>query len=206
MEDISRERHELQETGREGSIAKLNPRANALILSLVFVSCALSLRPQTTVSSALPILELPDQNGQQQRLADYRGQIVVLNFWATWCAPCAAEMPIFARAWQRFRDQGVVVLAASLDSEETQRHIPEFMRKYKMDFPVLTGASAEHLGEFGLGEAVPATAFIDGQGRVVFQIVGQAHKREVFERIEWMLGSRSGEAPRPLINNVPGPR
>ena len=114
---------------------------------------------------AAPALELPDQTGQLRRLEDYRGHIVVLNFWATWCGPCAFEMPIFVDAQKRFGSNGVVVLAASLDEEETKKNIPEFMRKYKMDFPVLVGTTAEHLKLFGMGEALPGTVFLNRQDR-----------------------------------------
>ena len=153
-----------------------------------------------------PALELPDHTGQLQRLADYRGKVVVLNFWATWCGPCIAEMPIFVDAQRRFGPQGVVVLAASLDAAETKGNIPEFMRKRKMNFPVLLDATVDHLQQFGMGEALPGTVFVDAEGRIFARILGPAKKRDVFARVEWLLGDRSGKEPQPLLGSLPKPR
>lgn len=150
-----------------------------------------------------PELELPDHTGQLRNLRDYRGKIVVLNFWATWCGPCVEEMPVFVEVQRRWGAGGVVVLAASLDTAETKSNIPKFMQKYKMGFPVLVGTSGEHLQQFGLGEAVPATVFLDPEGRIVARILGQAKKREVLERVEWLLGDRRGKEPKPLVNHLP---
>jgi len=156
----------------------------------------------SSAQDAAPAYELNDHTGQLQRLADYRGKVVVLNFWATWCAPCAKEMPIFVDAQKRFGSQGVVVLAASLDDDETKANIPEFMQKRKMNFPVLMGATAEHLEMFGLQQALPATVFINREGQIVSRILGEARKGHVFERIEWLLGRRRNKPPE-LLDNVP---
>ena len=153
-----------------------------------------------------PALELPDQTGQLQRLADYRGKIVVLNFWATWCGPCAAEMPRFVETHRRYADRGVVVLAASLDSAETKGNIPEFIRKRQINFPVLVDATVDHLAQFGLGEGLPSTVFLDPEGRIFARILGEAKKGDIFQRVEWLLGNRKGKEPKPLLGSLPKPR
>lgn len=155
---------------------------------------------------AAPALELPDHTGQARRLEDYRGHIVVLNFWATWCGPCAFEMPIFVDAQKRFGSNGVVVLAVSLDEEETKANIPKFMQKYKMNFPVLVGATADHMKLFGMGEALPGTVFLNRQGQIVARILGEGKKGQVFDRIEWFLGLGGRKPPPSLLDNVPKPR
>ena len=148
-----------------------------------------------------PGLELPDHTGRLQNLRDYRGKIVVLNFWATWCAPCTAEMPIFVELHRRFAARGVVVLAASLDTEETKGNIPQFMQKRKMEFPVLVGTTVEHMQPFGVGDALPATVFLDAEGRIVGRILGEARKKDVLPRVEWLLGDRRGKEPEPVVNH-----
>jgi thiol-disulfide isomerase/thioredoxin len=148
-------------------------------------------------SEAVQSLELADENGQMRRLEDYRGKVVVLNFWATWCGPCAKEMPIFVEAVKRYGTRGIVVLAASLDDDQTKENIPAFMKKYKMNFPVLVGATVDHLHLFEMGDGLPSTVFLDTEGRVFARIFGEVKKKDVFERIEWLLGDRKGRNPQP---------
>lgn len=162
-------------------------------LLLVAVCC---LHPGTVYAQdSAPALELKDHNGSVVKLSDYAGQAVVLNFWATWCGPCVKEMPIFVDAAKKYAEQGLVVLAASLDAPETQQNIAPFVEKQKMTFPVLVGATVDHMTAFGMGESLPGTIFIDQQGRVVGRILGEARKKEVTERVEWMLGLRKGKKP-----------
>lgn len=152
-----------------------------------------------------PDLELPDNAGQVRKLADYRGHIVVLNFWATWCGPCAAEMPRFVETQSLYGGRGVVVLAASLDAEETKANIPSFVTKYKMNFPVLVGATVDHLQRFEMGDGLPGTVFLDTEGRVFARIFGEAKKKVIFARVEWLLGDRKGKnskPPKPLLGKI----
>ena len=172
-----------------------------------FLLVATALNCAALAQEAAPPLELPDQSGKAQKLSDYSGKIVVLNFWATWCGPCVKEMPIFVELTKKFEAQGVVVLAASLDATETQANIPEFSRKLKMSFPILTGTTVDHMTLFGIGETLPGTVIIDQQGNAFGRILGEARKKEVFERIEWLLGLRKGKkAPSPLVSHLPKPR
>jgi thiol-disulfide isomerase/thioredoxin len=151
-----------------------------------------------------PPLELPDSTGTVRKLADYRGKIVVLNFWATWCSPCANEMPMLADMNKRYADKGVTVVGASLDDEETKEFIPKYMKSYKMKFPVLVGATADDLEHFVGGDAMPGTAFIDKDGNIVARIRGEARKREIQERLDWMLGlTTGGKEPAALIDHSP---
>jgi thiol-disulfide isomerase/thioredoxin len=180
------------------------PKSRARILSLTLAAFwAMAFLTDSLAQEAAPALEMTDHTGQLQRLEDYRGKVVVLNFWATWCGPCAAEMPIFVDAQKRYGKQGVVVLAASLDDDETKANIPEFMRKRKMNFPVLMGATVDHLELFSLGQALPATVFIDPVGNVFSRILGEAKKGDVRDRVEWLLGRRKGKEPVALLDNIP---
>ena len=146
-----------------------------------------------------PALELNDSTGQPQKLENYRGKIVVLNFWATWCGPCAYEMSRFVETSHRYSDRGVVVLAASLDPVETKKNIPKFIEKHKMEFPVLVDATVDQLRAFGMGEGLPGTVFIDSEGKIFARIFGEAKKKDVFARVDWLLGDHQGKAPKPLL-------
>jgi peroxiredoxin len=182
-------------------------RSRSLVLSLIFLFGIVFLAGGSA-QNAEPALELPDHTGQLQRLADYRGKVVVLNFWATWCGPCAAEMSIFVETHRRYSARGVVVLAASLDAEETKAKIPAFIEKHKMEFPVLVGATTDHLQQFGMGEGLPGTVFLDPEGRIFARILGSAKKRDVFARVDWLLGDRrpKDKEPKPLLGKpLPSP-
>lgn len=147
-------------------------------------------------------LELKDTEGNLHSLSDYHGKIVVLNFWATWCVPCKSEMPIFVDVYKKYHDRGVVVLAASVDDDTTKKYVPQFAHSYKMEFPVLLNASTDIMRDVGLGEAIPSTLFLDADGYVVGRIQGQAKRKDVMHRIEWLLGNREGEAPEAVTSSL----
>jgi cytochrome c biogenesis protein CcmG/thiol:disulfide interchange protein DsbE len=134
-----------------------------------------------------PQLSLKDVDGKTQTLSDYRGKIVVLNFWATWCVPCKEEMPFFVEAQKKYGQRNVVILAASLDDDRTKKYVRKFVQAYKMDFPVLLDATAESMKQFGLGETLPSTIFLDAQGNFAGKIEGQARKKDLLNRIEKLL-------------------
>lgn len=152
-------------------------------LTIALLLAAMGFRP------VQPALSLNDTQGKHHSLSDYRGKIVVLNFWATWCVGCKQEMPIFVDVNKKYRDRGVIVLAASVDDESTKKYVPQFMRSYKMDFPVLLDASADMMHEIGLGDALPSTVFLDAEGNVVGKISGTAKKKDVLERVEKLLAN-----------------
>jgi len=112
---------------------------------------------------------LTDLNGQTKSLSDYRGKIVLLNFWATWCKPCTTEMPAMQATYDRLRDKGFVVLAVNEleDDEKVREHI----QTYKHTFPVLMDREnrvANLYGVYGL----PVSVFIDETGTVRSYIKG----------------------------------
>jgi thiol-disulfide isomerase/thioredoxin len=144
---------------------------------------------------------LANLQGQQKRFADYRGKVLVVNFWATWCVPCQHEMPLFMDAQKKYGDDRIQVVAVSVDDATTREKIPGFVEKRKLSLPVLIGGT-ETMQKLGLGEAVPATAFIDKDGKIVARILGEVSKSELKRQLEWMLGSKSGEPPPELINNL----
>lgn len=146
-------------------------------------------------------LELKDTQGTVHRIDEYRGKVVVVNFWATWCVPCKHEMPLFVGAEKKYGADKVQVLAVSMDDEQTRGKIEDFARKEKMEFPILIGDSAA-LKLLTQNEAVPATVFIDKDGKVVSRVLGEISKDELKARVEWMLGLKGGNPPAELVNNL----
>jgi thiol-disulfide isomerase/thioredoxin len=164
---------------------------------------AAGLFPAIAFSGDSRPVDLPfkDLKGQKVRLRDHRGKPVVLNFWATWCVPCNAEMPLFVAAEKEYAPR-VLFVAASLDARETRPKIPDFIAKFQIDFPVWTGASTMDLDDLKLGEALPATAFLDTEGRIVARVLGQIQKEELKERLDWLTSDRKGRAPNPVVQHV----
>jgi peroxiredoxin len=149
----------------------------------------------TAVGQSQPQLSLKDMDGKAHTLSDYRGKVVVLNFWATWCVPCKEEMPFFVEAQKKYGQRNVVILAASLDDARTRKYVHKFIQSYKMDFPVLLDATAKSMEQFGLGDTVPSTIFLDAQGKIAGKIEGMARKKDLLNRIERLLGPE--DAPQP---------
>ncbi len=146
-------------------------------------------------------LALKNLDGQRVRLSDLRGKNVVLNFWATWCVPCNTEMPLLVEAEKTYGSRGVVFVGASLDDGKTRKQVPEFVSKYQVTFPVWLGATADDLDRLGMGPAVPATAFLDREGRIVSRVWGQIREEELKERIEWLAGPQTAPPP-PFVKHL----
>ncbi len=151
---------------------------------------------------AAPALSIRDAQSNPASLEAYRGKIVVLNFWATWCGPCADEMPWLAAIQKDYGDRGVVVLGVSLDDSTTQAKVPRFIKKKKINFPVWLGGTTDDLKRFGLGEALPATAFINRGGQIEGRVLGMLRRGDLTHRVEWLLGNQQGDPPQPLVNNL----
>ncbi len=116
-----------------------------------------------------PDTELMDMDGVKHKLSEYRGKPVIVNFWATWCPPCRAELPSMNRAWAKVKDEGIEMLAVNMgESEET---IFPFTGDYPIDFTILLDLN----GAFALDwrvKGLPTTYVVNPAGQVVYQAVG----------------------------------
>jgi thiol-disulfide isomerase/thioredoxin len=175
-----------------------------MALALFALSLAVGMLPPSAVSKDPPLAELTlkDVDGKRVRLSDYRGKVVVLNFWATWCIPCKEEIPLLVQADKDYRDRGVVFVGASLDDSKTKSRIPDSVKKYGIDYTIWYGASGGDLGKLGLGNAVPDTAFLDRDGRIVARVLGELRSEELKERLDWLTGDRTGPAPQALVKHL----
>jgi thiol-disulfide isomerase/thioredoxin len=148
-------------------------------------------------------LNLTDLEGKKVHLKDYRGKLVVVNFWATWCVPCRDEMPMFVEVAKQWAPKGIVFIGASLDDKKTGKNIPEFVEKYKIDFPIWSGATSDDMDRLKMGNAVPDTAFLDEDGVIFARVEGEIRKSQLIERLEWLTGDRKGPPPDLLLRNLP---
>ena len=114
-----------------------------------------------------PDLVLKDIAGKEVRLSDYRGKVVALNFWATWCGPCKLETPWLVELREQYHKQGFEIIGVSVDSldEYDPADISAFTKKYKVSYPVVM-ATKEMVSAFGPVTGLPTTLVIDRQGKI----------------------------------------
>jgi len=116
-----------------------------------------------TVEFSAPSLSLIDLQGNQVALEDYRGQIILVNNWATWCPPCKAEMPIFEAFYQDHKEKGFTIVA--IEAGQGQAEVASFVDGYKLSFPVWLDAHSKALDAFR-NQRLPNSYLIDRDGTV----------------------------------------
>lgn len=148
-------------------------------LSAVFALSSFAQTKQAAkpVNKALPNLVLNTIDGKKWELYENRGQIVLLNFWATWCVPCKSEIPVLVRLAEKHRAEGLKVAGISVDSENTAQ-IKEFVESYKIKYPVLLTVPGSLLSQ---QTAIPLSLLIDENGFLAKKYIG-AIKEDVFEK------------------------
>ena len=144
------------------------------------------LAPDDRVSA--PDLEGQTLDGAIFRLADYRGKVVVLNVWASWCAPCRAEAPVLEAAWVDLQDKGVQFVG--LDTRDTIAAAQAFVDNYGITYPNVVDTDGQLQLLFGDSlppQAIPSTLVIDPQGRVAGRILGRVSESTLLGLIEPLL-------------------
>jgi len=117
-----------------------------------------------------PDFSIENLRGGNAGLKDYKGKVVLLNFWATWCMPCRAEMPSMETAWQKYKDQGFAVVAVSVD-EGSKGRIETFARLLDLSFPILLDPESEVSDMYKVSN-MPTSFLIDRNGKIISRIVG----------------------------------
>ena len=107
--------------------------------------------------------------GQNLSLGALKGKVVFLNFWATWCGPCRAEMPSMEALYSRYREKGLEILAVNCGEE--QEEVLAFMKSNRLSFPVALDSDGKVSGAYGI-QAIPASFIIDREGKIIIRVVG----------------------------------
>ncbi|MBW1999684.1 MAG: TlpA family protein disulfide reductase [Deltaproteobacteria bacterium] len=162
-------------------------------LGLYFQGMGISEVPSIPITSGIV---LPDMNGNNVRLSEYKGRIVFLNFWATWCPPCREEMPSMERLHNRLKGKDFVMLA--VDLQEPVTRVRKFFRDHKLTFTALLDEDGKVAQMFGIRN-IPTTFILDREHRVIGMAVGarQWDNRHSLRMFEYLLDHEGVVASSP---------
>ena len=172
----------------------MNPRPKfiARLLAGALASTLLMAIAQTGSAASLVNRKAPDiprrnLNGQPVSLAGLRGKVVLLNFWATWCAPCQAEMPTFSKWQQQYGPQGLQVIGISMDDDAAP--VRKIVTRLKVTYPIAMGDA--QLGErYGGVLGLPVTFLIDRNGVIRARFQGESDLKKIESELKKMLQAR----------------
>jgi peroxiredoxin len=155
------------------SMSKINLLKLLVLASIVGLTVFLAFhsRPRKPVErgDAAPAFTLPDLQGNSISLSDFRGRVVVLNFWATWCPPCVEEMPSLRRFAGQMEPLGVTVLGVSVDHDPDD--VKRFVADFQLNFPIARDSNQAVASRYGTWK-FPETYIIDPEGRIAEKLIG----------------------------------
>jgi peroxiredoxin len=138
-----------------------------------------------------PVFSLPDMNGQKVDLVSFKGQVIILEFWATWCGPCREEIPVLNQLYREYKDRGLVVIGISLDRKEPQE-VKKFLDQLQVDYINVMGGEEilekySQIAKLGPIRAIPATFVIDRKGQICQRYLGLTEKGILEEILKPLL-------------------
>ncbi len=150
---------------------------------------AAAVKPESQRKTA-PEFNLKDANGAPVKLSDYKGKVVLLNFWATWCGPCKIEIPWFMEFEQNYKDRGFAVLGVSMDDDGWEAVKP-YISSRKVNYRVVLGTD-QVAQIYGGIDSLPTTFVIDRDGRIASTHIGLVSRRDYQGEIEALLDQKGG--------------
>ena len=136
-----------------------------------------------------PDFELKSLDGRTIKLSDFRGKAVVLNFWATYCAPCRVEMPWLIDFYQRYKSQGLEIVGISMD-DGNQKQVDAFAREMNVNYAILLGNHSVR-DAYGGARFLPQTFLVDRDGRIVKTLIGIKTRKDFEDSIKQLLATQS---------------
>jgi cytochrome c biogenesis protein CcmG/thiol:disulfide interchange protein DsbE len=153
------------------------------IVLAVFLFTACAAQPEKRQKA--PNFSLQTQNGKVIELSKLKGKVVLVNFWATWCPPCRAEIPDFIEVYNTYKSKGFEIVGIALDEEGWSKVAP-YIEKVKMNYPVVLG-SAKVVQQYGGIEGIPTTFIIDKNGYIADSQVGLLSKELLEKALKSLL-------------------
>ncbi|MCM8768663.1 MAG: TlpA family protein disulfide reductase [Candidatus Omnitrophica bacterium] len=141
------------------------------------------------VDGAAPDFSLKSLTGKTVKLSDYKGKVVVLNFWASWCPPCRREIPDFVKVHQAYRGEGVEFIGIAID--EKIEDIKKIVEQNRVEYPIVLGDEKVQ-SLYGGINAVPTTFFVNQEGRIIRKKIGAMNQEELEEIIKSLLKKGTG--------------
>ncbi|WP_392456384.1 thiol-disulfide oxidoreductase ResA [Chryseomicrobium aureum] len=151
------------------------------IIGTIYVNVTKEKNAVLAVGDQAPDFQLVDMEGNVQRLSDYEGQGVFLNFWGTWCKPCAKEMPYIDKHYQLNKDQGVQTIAVNI--AESDFKVNSYTKQYGMTFPVVIDRKKNVMELYNIGP-LPTTFLVNPDGEIVRIIQGEMTEQDVANFME----------------------
>jgi peroxiredoxin len=172
-------------------ILRVPPAFSILATIGLLIACGSCSNPiQSAVAAkrrkAAANFALTDIRGAKLSLADYKGEVVLLNFWATWCGPCKVEIPWFVEFQSKYKDRGFTLLGVSMD-DDGWKSVAPFVAQHKINYPVVIGNDeVSHL--YSTVDSLPTTFIIDREGKIASTHVGLVSKNSYEREITGLLG------------------
>jgi cytochrome c biogenesis protein CcmG/thiol:disulfide interchange protein DsbE len=165
------------------------------MIGLLLYGCSgpAAVRPEKTRKAA-PEFSLKDSTGATVKLSDYKGKIVLLNFWATWCGPCKIEIPWFIEFEKTYKDKGFAVLGVSMD-EEGWDVVRPYVERAKVNYRIVIGDDTM-AQQYGGVDSLPTSFLIDKEGRIASVHVGLVSRGSYQSEIRELLGLAKSSAVR----------
>jgi|WetSurMetagenome_2_1015567.scaffolds.fasta_scaffold107569_2 thiol-disulfide isomerase/thioredoxin len=156
------------------------------ILLIVFILFLFTFsNAQSFQQQKAPNFALKSYDGKTVELAKLKGKAVIVNFWATWCGPCRAEIPDFIKVYDTYKSKGLEIVGIALD-EDGWSIVKPFLEKNKLNYPVVLG-TADIVQKYGGIEGIPTTFFVDKNGNIVDRQVGMLTKPILEQKIKVLL-------------------
>ena len=168
---------------------------NSLLITLTavfalvagFMAKQLSTTPNPQETGQLPDFTLPDLAGEPRNISEWKGKVLVINFWATWCPPCLREIPEFIALQNEFGSQGLQFIGIAVEEKEP---VEAYVQTVNLNYPVLIGEEAGIALSQKLGNkanAVPFTIIVDPSGKIIHQHPGEFKKQQITELIAQLI-------------------